>query len=58
MPMPFSSGTTISEQMVTAIVQLNDGDTAMRLYDFEPHTFSQAGDCALFMVLLCTRACR
>ena len=24
----------VSEKMVTAIVQLNDGDTAMRLYDF------------------------
>ena len=34
--------------MVTAIVQLNDGDTAMRLYDFEPHKFSQAGNCVLF----------
>ena len=38
----------VSEQMVTAIVQLNDGDTAMRLYDFEPHKFSQAGNCVLF----------
>ena len=38
----------VSEQMVTAIVQLNDGDTAMRLYDFEPHKLSQAGNCVLF----------
>ena len=38
----------VSENMITAIVQLNDGDTAMRLYDFEPHKFSQAGDCVLF----------
>jgi len=38
----------VSENMITAIVQLNDGDTAMRLYNFEPHKFSQAGDCALF----------
>ena len=38
----------VSEQMASFIVQLNDGDTAMRLYDFEPHKFSHAGDCAVF----------
>ena len=38
----------VSEKMVTAIIQLNDGDTAMRLYDFEPHKFSKAGDGVLF----------
>ena len=37
----------VSENMVTVIVQLNDGDTAMRLYDFEPHKFSQTQSCSI-----------
>ena len=39
-----------------AIVQLNDGDTAMRLYDFEPHKFSQAGNCVLWCCCALERA--
>ena len=38
----------VSDKMVTAIVQLSDGDTAMRLYGFEPHKYSNAGDGVLF----------
>ena len=38
----------VSENMVTVIVQLNDGDTAMRLYGFEPHKYSHAGSTVLF----------
>ena len=38
----------VSDKMVTAIVQLNDGETAMRLHDFQPHKFTKAGDAVLF----------
>ena len=38
----------VSDKMVTVIVQLSDGDTAMRLYGFEPHKYSNAGDGVLF----------
>ena len=38
----------VSDAMVTAIVQLTDGETAMRLHSFEPFKFAKAGDCVCF----------
>ena len=38
----------VKEQMVSAIVQLTDGESAMRMWSFHPHKYERAGDGVLF----------